>query len=110
MQTLYGIKITDRVTVTESKTVVGNDIFDAHFDGEFIERCTSGRAAVNSAIEWLRKRSEAQVQKNREDTLRAERNQECEDASFLHDLATRLGIDPSDLDELIEIANRRGAQ
>lgn len=108
MQTLYGMKITDRVTVDEI-IKFGLLTYRARFDGEHVGDFTSGRDAVSSAIAFIkRKRAEAEAFAANEAAMAAE-TQECEDEAFLTDIANRLGVDASDLDRLIEIVARRSA-
>lgn len=103
MQTLYGVRITDRVQVVE--TAAG--YFIASFDGEVAYTSTTGRGAVNGAIEWLKARA---LRREFEAECKIEeqkRNQFNEDEEFLYSLSDRWGVGKSDLDTLIEIINRR---
>lgn len=102
MQTLYGIRITDRVRVDE-----GFGQYVAFFDDERVGTFPSGRAAVNGAIAFLRDRAARREREAELAVQRAAAEQQDEDETFLYDLTDRLGISVSDMETLIEIIGRR---
>lgn len=107
MQTLYGIKITDRVTVTEYD-MSGVKAYGAFFDGGAIGKMErSGALAVRGAIDFLEQRARDRQQEIDDRKAADEAQQNQDDTDFLEELAGRLGILPCDLEKLIEIANRR---
>lgn len=101
MQILYGVRITDRVTVQPFLP----SGFMAFFDGEPIGQVErTGEAAVRGALVWLRERAE-QREKLRQNELITEARLQVEaDTIFLNETARQLNID---LDRLIEIIKRR---
>ena len=110
MQTLYGIKVTDRVIVTEEPSPYGKGtLYRPYFDDE---RCgqgafTSGRDAVNAAIDFIKRKGaerEAEVQAENE---RAERKQREADETVLDLFARELSIDRKMLDSFIDVVKRR---
>lgn len=102
MQTLYGIKITDRVRVEE-----GFSQFVAFFDDERIGAFHTGKAAVNGAINFLNARAEARaIEASIARQNEADAQREADDA-FLTDLAFKLGVWPDTMNTLIEIIKRR---
>lgn len=105
MQTLYGIKISDRVTVdhdTSSGTYLGK------FDDKVVTgRCYSGKSAVGAVVGWLQNEAkERELRKLREAQAEAARQREDDD-NFLWSLSEAIGTTVEALDRLIEIANRR---
>jgi light-regulated signal transduction histidine kinase (bacteriophytochrome) len=104
MQTLYGIKITDRVTV-QPFLPKG---FAGFFDGEQVtEVVSTGERAVRLAQQWLQQRAE---QRKWEEKWAAEtevRMQKESDDLFLVYLAEKLGISNGDMERLLEIIKRR---
>lgn len=103
MQTLYDIRITDRVRVLED----GDGGFLTYFDGQYIATERSGRAAVNAAKKWLKKRDEQRQEQARVDAIFAAQRQRAEDDSWLHGFAMELRIAKDDLDRLFEIFKRK---
>lgn len=106
MQTLYGIRVTDRVTVTLDGPGPFPK-FKAHFDGEEIGTASTGAGAVNLAKTWLKERQERREAEAKQEAYSLELVQAREDDDFLNDLAKRLGIDWEDMDRLINIIERR---
>ena len=102
MQTLYGIKITDRVRVEE-----GFGQFVAFFDDERIGTFHTGKAAVNGAINFLNARAEARVieasiaKQNEADAQRAA------DEVFLDWFSDKINVPVADLETFIEVIRRR---
>jgi len=105
MQTLYGIKITDRVRVEE-----GFGQFVAFFDDERIGAFKTGKAAVNGTIAVLKERAKAREAEAAADRERQIMDQKSDDIAFLYNLSDRLGIDVDDLERLIEVIKRRLAE
>lgn len=106
MQTLYGIKITDRVTV---QPFIPRG-FAAFFDGEQVtEVVATGEQAVRRARDWLQERAQQREWERKDAAEREARNQEVVDDQFLRDLADRIGCSDSDMFELIEVIKRRMA-
>jgi hypothetical protein len=105
MQTLYGNKISDRVTV-EHDPISGR--YAAFFDGEDTGvREYSGVAAVSSAITWLNNRAKRLAEEAQREEEAEKQAQYNTDEAFLYDLSDRLGINKDDLDTLMQIAARR---
>jgi hypothetical protein len=102
MQTLYGIRCSDRFKVTP-----GINCYVARFDGEYIGTAPTGRAAVQLIAHWLverQKRREAEEAKQAEQ----ERLQQVrEDNIFLINLAKELNVELEKIEQLFEIFKRR---
>ena len=107
MQTLYDIRITDRVTVHPVASALPGHGFEARFDGEFIGRFPSGRAAVNGAKDWLKARTAAREAEQAAAAAREETLQYADDERFLDALAEVLDVERSAIDRLLEIVKRR---
>jgi hypothetical protein len=107
MQVLYGIKISDRVTVQETVGPTGVLTFAAYFDGEHAGTAHSGRGAVNMAIDWLKARRQAKDLMDQWQAGEDERRQEILDEAFLDDLSGSLSIPREDIDTFIEIIKRK---
>lgn len=103
MQVLYGIKITDRVTV-EPCLPKG---FMAFFDGELIGTEDTPGAAVKLAVRWLKARAEQREWEKKWDAEREEQMQAETDDIFLVYIAEKLGISDGDMDRLIEVIGRK---
>lgn len=108
MQTLYGVRITDRVTVEHRPA---DDMFVGKFDGEVVTgRARSGASAVRAVQEWLNNRAKlAAVEAEREAKERAERK-EADEREFITEAAGAIGLTVEDLDRLLDIAARRAAK
>lgn len=102
MQTLYGIKITDRVRVLEND----ND-FLVYFDGQYIATERSGRAAVNAAKNWLEKRGEQREKEVAAAAEAARHRQAYLDDVNTDKIAEVLGVGRDVIDKLFEIFERK---
>jgi hypothetical protein len=98
---LYGIRITDRVTVSH----IGRDQFQVFFDGEYIDTAHSGPAAVGMAKAWLQQCDERRKEEAARLEKEEKREQEIGDRNFLYRVFPNL--EPEDLDTLIEVLKRR---
>ncbi|QWY83332.1 hypothetical protein [Rhizobium phage RHph_X3_2] len=104
MQTLYGIRITDRVTVQPFLP----SGYAAFFDGEQVtEVVKSGEAAVRKAVQWLQQRAEQREWEQKQAAETEARMQTESDDLFLVYLAEKLGISNGDMERLLEIIKRR---
>jgi len=100
---LYGIRITDRVTVTQ----INPTTYQVFFDGEYIGTDRSGVGAVNLAREWLSKRNKERELEAARAQREAEQDRKRQDNLFVVSLAAKLKIEPDDLEELISVIKRR---
>lgn len=113
MQTLYGIKCSDRFKVVER--VVGFDAehdkdiitYEAYFDGAYLGRFSTGRAAVHAIEDRVNQLAAERVAKEEAEAKAREARQERDDTAFLDELAYDLKVDRDRLDEFIAIAIRR---
>lgn len=101
MQILYGVRITDRVTVQPFLP----SGFMAFFDGEPIGKVErTGELAVRGALTWLRERAEQRERLRQNELITEARMQREVDDEFLREATVRTGVD---MDRLIEIIKRR---
>ncbi len=100
---LYGIRITDRVTISQ----VGRSGFQVFFDGEYINTAHSGPAAVGMAKAWLEQRQKQREAEARADAEEQARAKQREEHCFLNRIASQLDLERDDLDDLIALIKRR---
>lgn len=98
---LYGIRITDRITITE----IGRRQFQVFFDGAYLCTETSGTAAVQAAKDWLAARQRQREAEDDRAEAEAKREQEIADNNFLYRVFPQL--DHDDLDTLLAVLKRR---
>jgi hypothetical protein len=98
---LYGIRITDRVTINR----VGHNRFQVFFDNEYIDTARSGPAAVGMAKAWLQQCDERRKEEAARLEKEQKREQEIGDRNFLYRVFPNL--EPDELDTLIEVLKRR---
>ncbi|MFZ1703667.1 MAG: hypothetical protein WAT79_04940 [Saprospiraceae bacterium] len=110
MQTLYGVRCTDRITVeTFAQHFAQHDqiTYFAYFDGVEVARSRSGKGAVNAAKGWLQARQKQRELDAKREKQNAAEQQRIDDRVFIDELAYDLKIDSSRIDKLLEIAARR---
>lgn len=107
MQTLYGIKITDRVTIEDHLANPYDRRFVAKFDGKEVAAAHSAPVAARRAQAWLQERAAERQAQTRASKEAAANLAYANDNAFLDQLADRIGCDVYDLLELIEIIKRR---
>lgn len=103
MQTLYGIRCTDRIRVEQAVNGGYRSYFDDMFAGEF----PSGKAAINGALKSYYERRDAEQAAEHEALWEAQKTQEKKDQELLEKVADRIGLPVDDLEELIAVIGRR---
>lgn len=112
MQTLYGVKCTDRIRVeTFSSTLnPGTSLFKVYIDNVHVTTELTGRLAVHAAERCLREQvaeREADAARENED---ADDKQRLADRCFIDELAYDLKIDSSRIEDLIDLIVRRSKE
>lgn len=109
--TQHGIRCTDRLVVTEHPahhSGVTPATFTVAFDGEPIPgHAYSAAGAIRIGTAWLAERQRKRDAAEDRARAEAEREQAASDQRFLWDMAVKLGVTDSEMNDFIEIIGRR---
>lgn len=104
MQTLYGQRVTDRLTINFDPIAM---CYVGEFDGVEFTRKPTGQAVLTAFREW---RMQVDRERKAEDAAKAQEaidEQNRADQEFLDGFAALVGVPCNMMDELIEVIKRR---